>query len=465
MIGREKEKKVLLDAFSSDYSEFVAVYGRRRVGKTFLIRESFNYRFSFQHSGVKNGGRAIQLARFRKSLMTQGYTDCPPLKDWFSAFDALRELIGRSKDDRKVIFLDELPWIGRKDRHFVTAIEDFWNGWASGRKDILLIVCGSATSWILSKIVHNRDGLHNRVTYRIPLRPFTLRECEMYAESRGLELTRAQIAECYMVFGGIPYYWHFLQRGLSVAQNIDDMFFAGEDKLEDEFDELYSSLFASPQPYVRIITALGRKKAGMTREELSREAAVANNGTLTKRLKELGQCGFVRAFTEIGKKKKGSVYQLVDNFTLFHFRFAAENTNGDRHFWSEMVDSHVRSTWIGLAFERLCLQHIDQIKDALRIGGVRASYHAWRGDSSQIDLLIDRSDGIVNICEMKYHDGRYLITGEDDESMRNKKAEFKEATGTRKAVHVTYVTPYGLKDNKYANNVQSTVVLDDLFRF
>ena len=278
-------------------------------------------------------------------------------------------------------------------------------------------------------------------------------------------MTRTQIAECYMVFGGIPYYWHFLQRGLSVAQNIDDMFFAGEDKLEDEFDELYSSLFASPRPYVRIITALGRKKAGMTREELSQEAAVANNGTLTKRLKELGQCGFVRAFTEIGKKKKGSVYQLVDNFTLFHFRFADENVNGDRHFWSEMVDSHVRSTWIGLAFERLCLQHIDQIKDALRIGGVRASYHAWRGDSSQIDLLIDRSDGIVNICEMKYHDGRYLITGEDDESMRNKKAEFKEATGTHKAVHVTYVTPYGLKDNKYAKNVQSTVVLDDLFRF
>ena len=459
MIGREKEKKELLDAYASEYSEFVAVYGRRRVGKTFLIRESFDYKFTFQHSGVKNGGRAVQLARFRKALMSQGYPDCPPLKDWFSAFDALREQIGRSRDDRKVIFLDELPWLGRKDRNFITAVEDFWNGWASGRKDILLIVCGSATSWILAKVVHNRDGLHNRVTYRIPLKPFTLRECEMYAESR------AQIAECYMVFGGIPYYWHFLQRGLSVAQNIDDIFFAGNDKLEDEFDELYSSLFASPQPYVRIITALGRKKAGMTRDELAAASSVANNGALTRRLKELGQCGFVRAFTEIGKKRKGSVYQLVDNFTLFHFRFAVENASGDRHFWSEMIDSHVRSTWIGLAFERLCLEHMDQIKEALRIGGVRANFHAWRGESSQIDLLIDRSDGVINICEMKYHDGRYLITREDDESMRNKKSEFKETTGTRKAVHVTYVTPYGVKDNAYAKNVQSTVVLDDLFRF
>ena len=213
MIGREKEKKDLLDAYASEYSEFVAVYGRRRVGKTFLIRESFDYKFTFQHSGVKNGGRAVQLARFRKALMSQGYPDCPPLKDWFSAFDALREQIGRSGDGRKVVFLDELPWLGRKDRNFITAVEDFWNGWASGRKDILLIVCGSATSWILAKVVHNRDGLHNRVTYRIPLKPFTLRECEMYAESRGLELTRAQIAECYMVFGGIPYYWHFSPEG------------------------------------------------------------------------------------------------------------------------------------------------------------------------------------------------------------------------------------------------------------
>ncbi len=464
MVGRSNEIAELRRAFTSEYSEFVAVYGRRRVGKTFLVRETFDYKFTFQHSGVKKGGKGVQLARFRKSLVSQGFADCPVLKDWFAAFDSLRTLIDKSKDRRKVVFLDEMPWMGRKDPSFVTAVEDFWNGWASARKDILLIVCGSATSWILNKVVHSRDGLHNRVTYRIPLRPFTLRECELYAESRGLELTRAQIAECYMVFGGIPYYWSFLRRGFSVAQNIDEIFFAGNDKLENEFDELYSSLFASPQPYVAIITALGAKKAGMTREEISRTVKCANNGTLSRRLLELGQCGFIRAFTEIGKRKKGSVYQLVDNFTLFHFRFASENRYGDPHFWSEMLDSHIHSTWIGLAFERLCLEHVDQVKEALRIGGVMTNAHAWRGPSSQIDLLIDRKDGIVNICEMKYHDGRYAITKADDESMRNKKAEFKEATKTRKAVHVTYVTPYGIKDNAYAKNVQSSVVLDDLFR-
>jgi len=465
MIGRMKERDVLLQAAASDYSEFVAVYGRRRVGKTFLVRETFDYRFTFQHSGVKKGGKSVQLARFRKSLVDQGYPECPELRDWFAAFDALREVIKRSSDVKKVVFIDEMPWLGRKDATFISAVEDFWNGWASTRKDVLLIACGSATSWILNKIVHNRDGLHNRITYRIPLRPFTLRECELYAESRGLELPRAQIAECYMILGGIPYYWHFLQRGLSVAQNVDDMFFSHSDKLENEFDELYASLFAAPQPYLKIIRTLGTKKAGMTRDEIARMASVSNNGTLSRRLKELEQCGFIRAFSEIGKKKKGAVYQLIDNFTLFHFRFAVENVRGDGHFWSEMQDSHIRSTWIGLAFERLCLEHVDQIKEALRIGGVHTNVQSWRNESAQIDLLIDRNDGVINLCEMKYHDGLYAVSKSDDESVRNKRAEFKAETGTNKAVQITYVTPYGIKDNAYAKNVQSTVVLDDLFCF
>ena len=465
MIGRQKERSDLLAARDSEYSEFVAVYGRRRVGKTFLIRETFDYRFTFQHSGVKLGGATVQLARFRKSLQDQGYGECPELKDWFAAFDALRIVVERSGEGKKVVFLDEMPWMGRKNPEFVTAVEDFWNGWASARKDILFVVCGSATSWILGKIVHNRDGLHNRVTYRIPLKPFTLRECELYAESRGLELTRAQIAEYYMIFGGIPSYWHFLEKGLSVAQNVDNAFFAGEDKLENEFDELYSSLFSAPRPYIKVITALGKVKSGMTRDEIAQAASLANNGALTKRLKELEHCGFVRKFVEIGKKNRGSLYQLIDCYTLFYFRFATENRLGNRHFWSEMIDSHVHSTWIGLAFERLCLLHADQIKEALRIGGVHANIHSWRNAHAQIDLLIDRNDGIVNLCEMKYHEGPYTIEKDVDEAVRGKKCEFKEETGTRKAVHVVFVTPYGVKPNAYSKNVQAFVRLDDLFCF
>ena len=464
MIGRERERKLLMDAFASKESEFVAVYGRRRVGKTYLVRETFGNDFAFQHTGVKNGFGAVQLSRFRKALVDQGLPGCPELRNWFDAFDRLKDAIKARGAGRKVVFIDEIPWMGRSDPLFISALENFWNGWASARKDILLVVCGSATSWVLEKLVHNRDGLHNRVTCRIRLDPFTLAECEQYARSRGLDFTRDQIAECYMVLGGVPMYWRFLERGKSVAQNIDDLFFAGAEKLENEFDELYASLFEHPEPYLAIVAALARKKCGMRRDEISKASGVENSGSLTRYLKVLEQCGFVRKFTEIGKKTKGAVHQPVDNFTLFHYRFIEANKANDPHFWSAMLDSRVHSTWAGLAFERLCLQHVDGIKRALGIGGVLANVHSWRNEHAQIDLLIDRRDGIVNLCEMKYWSGPYTMTAKDAGDLASKKAAFKEGSKTRKAVHLTMVTSFGVRRNAYADCVQSFVTLDDLFK-
>lgn len=464
MIGRQKERRQLLEALGSEYSEFVAVYGRRRVGKTFLIRETFNYTFAFQHTGVKQGGKEVQLERFRASLVEQGHEACPELRNWFDAFDQLKVILKKCTDERKVVFFDEVPWMGRSDASFISAVENFWNSWASARKDILLIVCGSATSWVLDKIVHNRDGLHGRVTYRIRLDPFCLAECEQYAVSRGLEYTRDQLAECYMILGGVPMYWRYLERGKSVAQNIDEMFFAGREKLEHEFDELYSSLFDNATPYVALVTSLAKRKCGMTREEVSKASGVADNGWLSKYLKVLEQCGFVRRFTEIGKKRKGCVYQLIDNFTLFYFRYIEENRANDPHYWSSMLDSRIHTTWAGLAFERLCLQHVDQIKGALGISGVLTNVHSWRNENAQVDLLIDRKDGIINLCEMKHWAGTYAMTSEDDRSLTEKKNEFKTATKTRKAVHLTMVTTFGVKPNAYSYKVQSFVTLDDLFR-
>ena len=464
MIGRTRERNLLMTAFASDESELVAVYGRRRVGKTYLVRETFGTGFAFQHTGLKNGSGAVQLSRFRQSLVEHGHVSCPELRNWFDAFDNLKVVVRAAAADRKVIFFDEIPWMGRSDPNFVSALENFWNGWASARKDILLVVCGSATSWVLEKVVHNRDGLHNRVTCRIRLDPFTLKECEEYARSRGLEYTRDQLAECYMILGGIPMYWRYLERGRSVAQNIDDMFFTGSEKLENEFDEPYSSLFEHPGPYLAIVTALAKRKCGMSRGEVSEASGVENSGSLSRYLKVLEQCGFIRRFTEIGKKTKGASYQLIDNFTLFYFRFIEANTANDPHFWSAMADSRIHSTWAGLAFERLCLQHIDGIKRALGIGGVLANVHSWRGANAQIDLLIDRRDGIVNLCEMKYWAGPYAMTAEDVASLAEKKAAFKEATKTRKAVHLTMVTSFGVKQNAYAGNVQSFVTLDDLYQ-
>jgi len=465
MIGREKERNELMKAKNSAYSEFVAVYGRRRVGKTFLIRETFGYSFVFQHAGVKNKNTVIQLDRFRQSLVESGYADCPVLKNWYKAFDALKVVISASRQDKKVVFIDEMPWLDRPNANFVSALENFWNAWASARKDVLLIACGSASSWILRKLVYNKEGLHNRVTYRISLQPFTLKECAAYARELGLEYTNGQLAECYMVLGGIPYYWHYLERGKSVAQNIDEMFFAGVDKLENEFDELYASLFKAHEPYVQVVTALSVKKVGMTREELSRTSGLPETGRMTSVLDDLERCGFIRKYVPMGKVNRGAVYQLMDNFTLFYFRFIKPNHGIDRHYWSKMLPSSVHSSWAGLAFERLCLQHVEQIKGALQIRGVISTEYALYTQQAQIDLLIDRNDGIVNVCEMKFSDGEYEIAKKDHEAMRSRLRAVRETTGTRKALHTTFVTTCGLLYNAYANDVQSKVVLDDLFAF
>lgn len=470
MVGRTREKKRLIAALESDYSEFVAVYGRRRVGKTFLIRETFGYSFTFQHTGVANGTLAEQLAQFRSALRESGYEDCPPLRSWFDAFDALKKVVAASKEAKKVLFIDELPFMDVVGSRLVPALEHFWNAWASARRDVLLIVCGSATSWVLNHVVHSRGGLHGRVTERIRLMPFSLSECREYAGALGLEMTDFQIAELYMVLGGIPYYWKYLDRSLSPAQNIDEMFFAGSDKLENEFFELYSSLFKKKEAYMRIVSALGTKRGGLGRGEIASVAKVSDSGTLTKYLDELEQCGFIRRYVLPGRRKKGAIFQLMDNFTLFHFRFIADNPMHDRHRWTSSLGTPAHSTWEGLAFERLCLWHVEEIKRALQIGGVLTNTFGWRrpadadgGRGAQIDMLIDRADGVVNICEMKFCDGPYAITAGDDEAMRRKKEVFRRETATRKALHVTYVTPFGLARNAYANDVQSEVTLRDLF--
>lgn len=464
MVGRHNEKKQLLRAFESENSEFVAIYGRRRVGKTFLVRETFGGGFVFQHSGLKKKSTVIQLDRFRESLVEHGYEECPELKNWYKAFDALKVVVKRSGERKKVVFIDEMPWMDRPNSNFVSALENFWNGWASARKDVLLIVCGSASSWILRKVVHNKEGLHNRVTYRIPLKQFCLSECEEYANSLGLEMTRPQILECYMVLGGIPYYWHYLERGLSVAQNIDELFFAGNDKLENEFEELYESLFQSPQPYVKVVEALAKKKSGLLRDEVVSESGLADSGKLTEILKDLERCGFIRRYVPMGRISRGSIYQLIDNFTLFYYQYVLPNHGRDRHYWTKKLSSPVHSTWAGLAFERVCLEHVEQMKEALRIGAVLTNEYAWRNPSAQIDLLIDRADGIINVCEMKYSGSEYALDEKDDEAMRNRRQQLKVETGTRKAMHSTFVTVYGVKENAYSRNVQSFVSLKDLFR-
>ena len=351
-------------------------------------------------------------------------------------------------------------------------MEWFWNGWASARKDVVLVVCGSAAAWMTRKVLQNRGGLFNRASRTIRLEPFTLAECEAFVRAEGLVMDRKDIASAYMVFGGAPYYWSLLEKGESLSQNVDRLFFAPGAELADEFSRLYRSVFSAPEPHIAVVTALGRKKAGMTREELARAVPGAgNDGTLTDVLRNLETSGFVRRYAETGNVRKGSVYQLIDNYTLFHFRFVQGYSGRDPHRWSHMVRDARRTTWEGLAFERVCLQHSAQIKAALGIAGVETRESAWRCVSddpdvkgAQIDLVIERADRVVNLCEMKFCSEKFAIDADYAAALREKVGAYRRETGTRDNCHLTFVTTYGLRRNPQSAMVQSEVTLDDLFR-
>ena len=463
MIGRISEQDNLRRMANSEESEFVAVYGRRRVGKTYLVRETFDGEFTFTHSGLSRTKMRGQLQAFRNSLKAYGHSKCPALHNWLDAFEELKQVIIRSRYDRKIVFIDEMPWMDTPRSSFVSALEFFWNSWASARKDVLLVICGSATSWIINKIIRNRGGLHNRVTEQIALEPFTLAECEQYAVSRGLQLSRSQIAELYMVFGGVPFYWHFLQRGMSPAQSVDDLVFSAKGKLRNEFNDLYESLFKTSEPYVRIVTALGRSERGLTRDELGRASNVPTSGHYTKYLEELEQCGFLMRVGAIDKGKNESVYQLIDPFTLFWLRFGAEISSHEPAFWTRSLGTGRYHDWRGHAFERLCLQHVGVVKRALQIGGLSARVCAYRDASVQIDLIIDRRDGIADLCEMKCTDEPYVLDEDEAERLVMRRTALGKRLGGRKAVHIILVSASGLKPNKWSNEVVRTVDLNDLF--
>lgn len=469
MIGRIEEQRRLQEAFHSEYSEFVAVYGRRRVGKTFLVREQFNYTFTFQHTGLARKSTRQQLQSFQQSLRRQGYKKAPLPGNWIEAFDMLKDLIEWSNDKRKVVFIDEMPWMDAPRSSFLPALENFWNGFASARKDVVLIACGSATSWIVKKLLKNKRGLHNRVTYRIHLQPFTLNECEQYANDRKLGMNRKQLIEGYMALGGIPYYWSLLDKSKSLIQNIDRLFFSKDGELKGEYNELYASLFNHPEKYTTIIEILGKKRLGLSREEIIKEGKLESNGKLSEILEDLENCGFIRKYNMIGMKSKSALYQLIDFYTLFYFRFIQNNPVNDEHFWSKSIDTGEYNNWCGLAFERVCLLHSRQIKARLGIAGIISSEYAWWVDNedgkrgAQIDLLIDRNDGVINLCEMKYTKTPFRIDANYEATLQNKRTRFVETTRTHKAVHLTMVSLQGLERNSYADEIQSQVTGGDLF--
>lgn len=467
MVGRQEEVRLLREIAASDRSQFVVVYGRRRVGKTFLVRETFDYRFAFSHSGIENGSLSEQLEAFYESLVEHGLPETEKPRTWLEAFRLLKRLLISQGDSRKIVFLDELPWMDTPRSKFVTALEHFWNGWCAARKDIVLIVCGSATSWMIRSVLKNKGGLFNRANRVICLKPFCLAECEAYMRERGCSLGRLELVEGYMIFGGSPYYWSLLDPGRSLAQNVDRMCFTSAGELVPEYRRLYASIFRKPDTYMKIVTALFDKKCGMTREELSVATGIPATGRMTEFLEELEESGFVRPYAPIGKRKRGMVYQLIDSFTIFHLTFMQGRSSARRGFWIDAVDSPERHAWEGLAFERVCMLHEDALRCALGISGVATEISAWRSEQkkggAQIDLLIDRRDDVINVCEMKFASDVYEISESYEKKLRHKLNLFKEESSTRKSIHLTLVTTFGIKRNTHSGIVQSEIKMDDLF--
>ncbi|MBR0038194.1 MAG: AAA family ATPase [Bacteroidales bacterium] len=478
-IGREKEQQQLKEYINSDQSEFIAVYGRRRVGKTFLIQKVIGNEYAFYVAGMNQVSMSTQLKNFMQGIQKK-CPKVPVVKTWLDAFMALESYLESLPEGNKVVFIDEMPWMDTPRSNFISGLEHFWNSWASWRDDIKLIVCGSATSWIINNLIRNRGGLHNRVTHKIPLKPFTLKECQMYFEARGFRLSTKQIAECYMVLGGVPFYLSKMNKGESVAQNIDRLVFSEEGELHDEFQSLYNSLYKNAANHIRIVTALATKGKGLTRKEILEKTKLPDNGKISMMLEELESCGFIRSYEPFvkvnsnspilssGNRKNADVlYQLVDSFTLFYFQVMSKANAHDANYWSNNQNTHVYSTWSGLSFEMLCLNHFEQIKKALGISGITANVYSWFGKgsqrSAQIDMLIDRADNTINICEMKFWNRPYSMTAQDEDDIERKVSTFIEATKTDKNVIVTMITSKGVERNEYSECVQRELTLDELF--
>ena len=432
----------------------------------------------------------IQLANFMRGIK-ESRPKVDAVKSWLEAFIALETYLEGLPEGKKIVIIDEMPWMNTPRSNFISGLEQFWNSWASWRNDIKLIVCGSATSWIINNLIKNRGGLHNRVTHMIPLRPFTLKECKMYFSAMGFRLSETQIAECYMVLGGVPFYLSKMDKSEGVAQNIDRLLFAEDGELHNELNSLYDSLYKNASNHVKVVTVLATKGKGMTRQEILGITKLPDNGKFSMILDELENCGFIRSYMPFSAEKRrmrgyderrsrDTLYQLVDPFTLFNFQVMRKAGTRDAHFWSNNQNSHLFSTWSGMAFETLCLNHEHQIRAALGIAGVSAEVFSWfykakvkdgaagngniKEYGAQIDMLIDRADKVINVCEMKYRNKPYLMTAKDEADIERRVSALIRETGTDKNVIVTMITAKGLERNEYSECVQCEVKLEELFK-
>ncbi|MEM9720013.1 MAG: ATP-binding protein [Bacteroidota bacterium] len=472
LIGRTQEIAILKQALSSSEAEMVSIIGRRRVGKTFLVNTIYEEELIFSITGVQNGTLADQLENFADQISEYAETDLPIQRpdNWLKAFQLLRAYVKEHLDNKKkVIFFDELPWLATQRSGFLQALGYFWNSWAA-QQNLVIVICGSAASWMIRKVVNDTGGLHNRITKRIYLEPFTLAETEEYLNSRKIQFNRYQLVQLYMVMGGIPHYLKEIQGGKSATQNIQEICFSQNGLLADEFSRLYSSLFSEATTHIKVIRTLGDSWIGLTRKELVKMGKLSEGGTLTRVLEELVQSGFISAYRPFGRKKKEKLYRLTDPYSLFYLQFIEDKAYEGKDIWQHLSQTQAFKTWSGYAFENICLRHITQIKKAMSIAGIYSLSSSYYRKGSlaqkgvQIDLLIDRKDQVINLFEIKFYTKRIRLSKADADQLREKMWTFEEATKTLKQLFWILISPFGLVENQHSSGlIAQSLTLDDLF--
>lgn len=466
ILGRKYESATLDDALQNERSELIAIYGRRRVGKTFLIREFFKKRLVFEVTGLYNGAMVDQIQNFMNELQRRSKRKQQGQPgNWLDVFILLENYLDKlSQPGKKVIFIDEFPWIATARSKFLMAFENFWNRYCTKRGDLIIVICGSAASYMIQKIIKNKGGLHNRITRQIRLQPFNLSETAQFLKSRGISYTFYDIAQVYMAIGGIPHYLEKLKKGSSVAQNIDMLCFEKDGTLRDEFNQLYISLFDDSEKHLTIIRTLANTNRGITRQELIEKSKIPSGGDFSLKLEELIESGFVSEYPYYGNKKQLTLYRLSDEYSRFYLKFVQNNKNGGAGSWQRLQKSSSYISWIGFSFETLCLKHIIQVKKALRIDAIFSTNSSWFNKAAQIDLLIDRDDNIINVCEMKFYNAPYTIDKKHYLNLKNKMTSLQQETKTRKNIFLIMITTFGINQNGYSSElVQNEIELKSLF--
>jgi len=460
ILCRKIEQEKLEEWYNSKKSEFIVVYGRRRVGKSFLINEYFKNRFFFSHTAISTTDTSKQILLFSKALNLN-----KNITNYFDLFLEFKELIFNDiSNKKKVIFLDEISWFDTPKSNFVSALEYFWNGFLSKRDDILLIISGSSTSWINKKIFHNKGGLYNRKTGEIYLKPFNLSEIEIFLKYKNINYHRTDILNISIVLGGIPYYLDMLKYQYSMAQNIDYLFFSENAPLSNEYTEIISSMFKNYKVHLKIINELVKHPEGLTREDLIKYTKSNDNGLFSEKLNDLVLSGFIREYDSAPNKKLNNFYKVMDNFIIFYKTFVEGKTNNfsSGYYYSLLTDGKFYN-FRGHAYERVCFEHIDKIKNKLGISGIYSYVTSFRKNKQQIDLIIDRNDNIINLFEIKYSDSEYIVTKDYYEHIIERKNSFIENTKTKKGINLGFITVNGLKKNEYYFVFQNIIELEDLF--